>query len=243
MRDRSLSASMATTANAPTAAPHALTFEVDSGVAVLTLDLPGESVNKFTRAVKEEMAAAFDRIERDTAVRAAVLISGKADVFVAGADIEEFLEIRSAGDAERLSRDGQAMLDRVERGKPLVAAIHGACLGGGLEAVLACAYRIATDHPKTVLGLPEVQLGLIPGGGGTQRLPRAVGLQAALDMILTGKSVRAKKAYQMGLVDEIVHPAILRDVAVRRARELAAGTRKHERRKRGAQALLLDDNP
>ena len=234
---------MATTVNAPTAASHALTFEVDSGVAILTLDLPGESVNKFTRAVKDEMAAAFERIERDSALRAAVLISGKADVFVAGADIEEFLEIRSAGDAERLSRDGQAMLDRVERGKPVVAAIHGACLGGGLEAVLACAYRIVTDHPKTVLGLPEVQLGLIPGGGGTQRLPRAVGLQAALDMILTGKSTRAKKAYQMGLVDEIVHPAILREVAVRRARELAAGTRKHEGRKRSAQALLLDDNP
>jgi len=235
---------MATTVNhaAPTA-PHALSFAVENGVGVITLDLPGESVNKFSRAVRDELSAAFDRVERDPAVRAAVLISGKPDVFVAGADIEEFLEIRSAGDAERLSRDGQAMLDRVERGKPVVAAIHGACLGGGLEAVLACAYRIVTDHPKTVLGLPEVQLGLIPGGGGTQRLPRAVGLQAALDMILTGKSVRAKKAYQMGLVDEMVHPAVLREVAVRRARELGAGTLKPDRRRRSAQAFLLDENP
>src|SRR5205807_3659487 len=103
-------------------------------------------------------------------------------------------------------------------------AIHGACLGGGLETALACRYRICTDHPRTVLALPEVQLGLIPGMGGTQRLPRRVGLQAALDMILTGRNVRAKRALQLGLVDEMVHPAILGQTALARARELADGT-------------------
>jgi 3-hydroxyacyl-CoA dehydrogenase / enoyl-CoA hydratase / 3-hydroxybutyryl-CoA epimerase len=213
---------MTATASPPT--PSALNITVEGGVAVITFDLPGEPVNKVNRAVKDELLATFDRLERDPAVRAAVLISGKRDNFIAGADIEEFLEIKTAGDAERLSRDGQTMLDRIERGKPVIAAIHGACLGGGLEAVLACAYRIATDHPKTVLALPEVQLGLIPGAGGTQRLPRTVGLQAALDMILTGKNVRAKKAFQMGFVDELVHPSILRTVAVQRAREVADGT-------------------
>ncbi|MBL8999314.1 MAG: enoyl-CoA hydratase/isomerase family protein, partial [Gemmatimonadetes bacterium] len=117
------------------------------------------------------------------------------------------------------------LLERLERARvPLVAAIHGACLGGGLETALACAYRIATDHEKTVLALPEIQLGLIPGAGGTQRLPHVVGLQAALDMILTGRNIRAKKALQMGLVHEMVHPAILRRVALERANALAAGT-------------------
>ncbi|HEX4932299.1 MAG TPA: 3-hydroxyacyl-CoA dehydrogenase NAD-binding domain-containing protein, partial [Gemmatimonadaceae bacterium] len=123
--------------------------------------------------------------------------------------------------------------------------IHGACMGGGLEAALACAYRIASDHPKTVLALPEVQLGIFPGAGGTQRLPRTVGLQAALDMILTGKNVRARKALQIGLVHEMVHPSILRRVAVQRAREIADGVRERNpvARKHDAKALLLDDNP
>ena len=103
------------------------------------------------------------------------------------------------------------MVSRVETlPKPVVAAIHGACLGGGLELALACHYRVATDHPKTQLGLPEVQLGLIPGAGGCQRLPRLIGARAALDMILTGKSERGAKALRLGLVDELVPPSILR---------------------------------
>ena len=173
-------------------------------------------------------------------------ISGKPDTFIAGADIEEFLEVRSAEDAERLSLDGQSLLDRLEQLRmPVVAAIHGACLGGGLEMALACAYRIATDHPKTVLALPEVQLGLIPGAGGTQRLPQLVGLRNALDMILTGRNVRAKKALQMGLVDEMVHPSILREVAVKRARELGRGERKRSsgRKTLSLADLALEKNP
>src|SRR6476469_4275899 len=189
----------------------ALAVEVTDGVAVITFDLPNESVNKLSRAVKDEFVAMVARLERDTSVHAAVFISGKPDVWIAGADIEEFLALKTASDAERLSRDGQMLLDSVERLRiPIIAAIHGACLGGGLETALACRYRIATDHPKTILGLPEVQLGLIPGGGGTQRLPRHIGLTAALDMILTGKNVRGKKALQLGHVNELGHPSILR---------------------------------
>ena len=213
------------------AAGPALRFDVeDGGVAVITFDLPGESVNKFTPAVIDELAALLDRLHRDANLRAAVLISGKHDIFVAGADIEQFLTIRTASDGESMSAAGQLMMDRIARLRtPIVAAIHGACLGGGLEAALACAYRIASDHPKTVLGLPEVMLGLIPGAGGTQRLPRTVGLRAALDMILTGKNIRAKKALPMGLVDEVVHPAILREIAVDRARKLGAGSLRRSR--------------
>src|ERR687896_2344956 len=124
-----------------------------------------------------------------------------------------------SADAEAMSREGQEFLNRLERLRiPVVAAIHGACLGGGLETTLACTYRIATDHAKTVLALPEVQLGLIPGAGGTQRLPRLIGLQEALTMILEGRNVRGKRALKIGLIDELVHPSILRDVALRRAR-------------------------
>ena len=224
----------------------ALSVVVDDGIAIVTFDAPGESVNIISRSVKNEFIALFQRLESDESIKAAVLISGKPDTFIAGADIEEFLEWRTAAQAESASREGHALLDRLESLRtPVVSAIHGACLGGGLEASLACAWRIATDHPKTVLAVPEVQIGLFPGAGGTQRLPRTVGLQAALDMILTGKNIRARKALQIGLVHEIVHPAILREIAIQRARELAAGSRKRNARARpaGLKNYLLEDNP
>ena len=172
----------------------ALTTVLDHGIAVVTFDLPGESVNKLSGAVKVEFEALLIRLRDDTAIRAAVLISGKPDSFIAGADIDEFSALTTETAAERLSFEGQEMVSRVETlAKPVVAAIHGACLGGGLELALACHYRVATDHPKTQLGLPEVQLGLIPGAGGCQRLPRLIGARAALDMILTGGASAASR--------------------------------------------------
>jgi len=222
----------------------ALSVEVVDGIAVITFDLPNESVNKLSRAVKDEFVALLSRLEQDTTVHGAVLISGKPDVWIAGADIEEFLQLKTATDAERLSRDGQMLLDSMERLRiPVIAAIHGACLGGGLEAALACRYRIGTDHSKTILGVPEVQLGLIPGAGGTQRLPRKIGLTNGLDLILTGKHVRAKKALQLGLIDELVHPSILRTISIQRAREVAEGRRKSESHAGGLKGVLLDRNP
>ncbi|HEY2065603.1 MAG TPA: enoyl-CoA hydratase-related protein, partial [Gemmatimonadaceae bacterium] len=186
----------------------ALRVENVDGVAVVTIDLPGEPVNKVTAALRAEFSQMFARLEGDETVRGIVLASAKPDTWLAGADIDEFLQMSGAADAEALSRSGQALLARLEAMKvPVVAAIHGACLGGGLETALACHYRIVSDHPKSVLAVPEVQLGLIPGAGGTQRLPRLVGLQRGLDLILTGRNVRAKRALQMGLVDELVHPA------------------------------------
>ena len=219
----------------------ALTTTVEDGVAVVTLDLPGESINKFSRAVRNEFAAALTNLESDPSVRAMVMISGKPDIFVAGADIQEFVAVRTAEEATRLSREGQKLLDRVAASqKPVVAAIHGACLGGGLEMVLACHYRVASDHPKTVLGAPEVQLGLLPGAGGCNRLPRVVGLRGALEMILTGKNVRAAKAFKMGLVEELVPPAILREVAIAAAKRLAERPRKRRPGPRGIVAWLMD---
>lgn len=214
-------------------------------VLVLTLDVPGEPVNKLTPELGDELGQILTDIDRDAGVRACVVTSGKPDAFIAGADIEHFLTFRRAVDAERTSMLGQDVLNALASLRvPVVAAIHGGCLGGGLELALACRYRICTDHPKTVLAQPEVQLGLIPGMGGTQRLPRLIGVQAALDMILTGRNVRARKALQMGLVDEVVHPAILQEIALVRARELADRTRKPVRRGRGRgpSGALLDTN-
>ncbi|MDB4890627.1 MAG: fadJ [Gemmatimonadetes bacterium] len=224
----------------------ALSLQRIDGVALITIDLPGEPVNKVTAGLRAEFSDIFATIVADTTLRAIVLYSGKSDTWLAGADIDEFLTLRTPAEAEALSRSGQSLLASLESLKvPVVAAIHGACLGGGLECALACRYRIATDHPKTVLALPEVQLGLVPGAGGTQRLPRLIGLQRALDLILTGRNVRAKKAYQMGLVDELVHPAILLDIAIDRARKLADGklSVSHAPKDRGATGVLLEDNP
>ena len=204
-------------------AASALTTDLrDDGIAVVTLDVPNAPVNTFSRAVREEFEALLDRLERDGTIRAAVIRSGKPDVWVAGADIEEFVKLTSQAEAEALSRQAQAMMDRVEGLlKPIVAAIHGACLGGGYELALACDWRIATDHDKTQIGLPEIQLGLIPGAGGTQRLPRLIGVRAALDLILAGKSERAGKALRLGMVDEVVPPSILRATAIHAAQRLA----------------------
>ena len=224
----------------------ALRLEHEDGIAIVTIDLPGEAVNKVTAGLRVEFGELFGRIESDTTVQGVVLMSGKPDTWIAGADIDELLSTHSVTDAESLSRGGQALLTRLESLRvPVVAAIHGACLGAGLETALACHYRVASDHPKTVLALPEVQLGIIPGAGGTQRLPRLIGLQRALDMILTGRNIRAKKALQMGLVDEVVHPAIIREVAIERARRLADFTldSRHSPKGRGATGVLLEDNP
>ena len=226
---------------APGTAP-ALTVEVRDNIALITFDTPGSSVNTFTPSALAEFVAILDRLEKDQTIKAAVFFSGKADNWIAGADIEELLSFKTAADGERLSRDGHALMARVERLRaPLIAAIQGACLGGGLEFALACAYRIAADTPKTVLALPEVNLGLIPGAGGTQRLPRTVGLQQALDIILRGGNVRGRKALQIALVDELVHPAILREIALARAQAFAAG--RPPAHKKPGSAFLLEGNP
>jgi len=224
----------------------ALTVDVRDSIALITFDTPNSPVNTFAPAARAEFIAVLDRLEKDSSIKAAVLFSGKPDVWIAGADVEELMSLPTAADAERLSQMGHALMERVERLRaPLIAAIQGACLGGGLELALACAYRIAADTPKTVLALPEVNLGLIPGAGGTQRLPRTVGLQQALDMILRGGNVRGRKALSTALIDELVHPAILREIALARAQAFAAGRPPARRKPSGAaaQRLLLEANP
>ena len=221
-----------------------ISLSVRDGVATVRYDQPDSPVNTLNTRVGPVFEQIFARIEQDATIVGAMLISGKTDSWIAGADIDELRRVTTPAEGEALSRGGQLLLNRLAAmPKPFVAAIHGAALGGGLEIALACRYRIATEHPKTVLALPEVQLGLLPGAGGTQRLPRIVGLQAALDMILTAKNIRARKAWQMGLVHELVHPSILLDVAVKRVRALAGGEAVTRReRKHGASEALLEDN-
>lgn len=219
--------------------------EREGNIAVVVYDQVNSPVNVLSSKAGRAFASIFDIVERSPDIAGAVLLSGKRDTWIAGADIEELAALRTPLEGEELSRGGHAVMNKLAGMRtPVVAAIHGAALGGGLETALACRHRIVTDSPKSVLALPEVQLGLIPGAGGTQRLPHVVGLQVALDMILTGKNIRAKKALQMGLVHELVHPAILRRVAVERAGQLARGEPIPMRsRPHGATNILLEDNP
>lgn len=187
----------------------------DDGIAILTMDVPGESMNTLKAEFAEQIAAQLDEIDKDPGIKGLVIASGKPGSFVAGADISMLADCQSAEDAEELSRSGQQMFQRIENMKiPVVAAIHGPALGGGLELALCCHYRICSDDDKTAMGLPEVQLGLLPGSGGTQRLPKLIGIQKAMTMMLTGKQLRPRQAKRDGLVDDAVPQSILMDVAV-----------------------------
>ena len=184
----------------------AWTLEIDSDwIAWLTFDVPGKSVNTFDTSTMRELDARLDELAGNESIKAVAIRSGKASSFIVGADIDELASIDDAEDARAKSEAGHALFGKIAAlPVPVVVVVHGACLGGGLEMALACDYRLATDDPGTSLGLPEVKLGILPGWGGTQRLPRLVGMIAALGIILPGRSVNARKARRIGLVDGIV---------------------------------------
>jgi len=209
-------------------------FEIkveEDGLAVLTFDLPGEKVNKFSTAVVAELGDVLVRLTREARIRALLVRSGKPDVFIAGADVNEFSTV--------LPEDVRTYVERVQSlfeqlanlPYPTVAAINGACLGGGTELALACDYRLMSDSKKAQIGLPEVRLGIFPAWGGCTRLPRVVGLASALDLILTGKSLDARRAKKIGLVDEAVPAAIFEDWTRRFARSKLGGGKPRSRRK------------
>jgi 3-hydroxyacyl-CoA dehydrogenase/enoyl-CoA hydratase/3-hydroxybutyryl-CoA epimerase len=227
------------------------------GVALVLFDVPGEPVNTLRESFQRDFDEAFGKLAEDSAIKAIVFASAKPDSFVVGADVAMLARVKTAAEATAMARGGQQAMQKLEdlgKRKPVVIAIHGPALGGGLELALAGTYRIATDDRKTQLGQPEVQLGVIPGAGGTQRLPHLIGIAQALDIILAGKSVRAQKARKLGLVDEVVPRPILMEVARRRARELASGELRIERNKVALtlprllrsevlQQIALEDNP
>ncbi|MEW6983328.1 fatty acid oxidation complex subunit alpha FadJ [Colwelliaceae bacterium 6471] len=213
----------------------------ENSIAHLVIDVVNESMNTLKAEFVEQIANVLAEIKADSTIKGLVICSGKADSFVAGADINMIASCQTAAEATALSRQGQAIFDQLQGlSIPVVAAIHGPCLGGGLELAMACHKRVCSDSAKTALGLPEVQLGLLPGGGGTQRLPRLVGIQKSLDMMLTGKQLRAKQALKAGLVDDVVPYSIL----LRTADELAiAGKVKAKKRKTSFLDNLLEGNP
>jgi 3-hydroxyacyl-CoA dehydrogenase/enoyl-CoA hydratase/3-hydroxybutyryl-CoA epimerase len=198
-------------------------FEVEDGVAVALFDRAGEPMNTISPDVAEEFVAVAERVAEDDDIDALVWGSAKKSGFLAGADIRFFQTLTDADEAAEVMRNLHSVMAQIEalhteHGKPVVMAIDGPALGGGLEVALTGSMRICTDNPRTQLGQPEVQLGVLPAGGGTQRLPALIGIAAALDMILTGKPARPRKARAIGLVDEVVPQEVLLDVAKKRAR-------------------------
>ena len=218
--------------------------EKQNGVATVWLDHPSERVNTLNQAMLSDFETLLDDLDTDAEMKAIVLISRKKDSFIVGADVKEFADFEAPEEVVKLIKEGHALFDRVENfRKPIVAAVHGPCVGGGLELALACSYILATDHKRTLFALPEVNLGLLPGLGGTQRLPRAVGLQNGLEMMLTGKNVYAKPARNMGIVDALIHPQGLEAAAKRAALGLVDGSVKPRARKTDIKTTLLEKTP
>jgi 3-hydroxyacyl-CoA dehydrogenase / enoyl-CoA hydratase / 3-hydroxybutyryl-CoA epimerase len=216
----------------------------EDGLAVLTFDLPGEKVNKFSRAVVRELAEVLLKLDREPRVRALLVRSGKPDVFIAGADVKEFVST-PPGEVLDAVRAVQALCEQLAHlPYPTIAAVNGVCLGGGTELALACDYRLMSDSKKAQIGLPEVKLGIFPAWGGCTRLPRVVGLQKALDLILTGRTLDAKRAKKIGLVDAAVPAPIFEETVRAFARGKIGEPKPRERRgDRGLADLALEGNP
>lgn len=213
-----------------------------NGVAIIWLDQPGEKINKVSLDFVEGIDKLFQELESDSSVKAAVIASKKKD-WIAGADIDMFGKVKQKGDFIQFTRNGHESLNKLERSsKPVVAAINGACLGAGTEIALACHGRIVSDDKSTHFALPEVMLGLLPGGGGTQRLPRLIGIQKALDMMLTGKKIYGKKAKSIGLADKVTNKESMLNAAIDFALQLANKPLVRED-KRTFVEKLLESNP
>lgn len=219
-----------------------LSIEVKDSVATIWLDQKDSPVNKVSPEAIGLFDSIFEELEGNDEVKAIVLASRKKD-FIAGADIESFQKVEKKGDFAPITRKGHEILNRIENSsKPVVAAIHGSALGAGLEICLACHARVASNSKSTKLAQPEIQLGIFPGGGGTQRLPRLIDLQIALDMMLTGKNIYAPKAKKIGLVDELVHPNKLHLAATELALKLV-GKNIKRKSKGGLMSWALNKNP
>ncbi|XP_068820341.1 trifunctional enzyme subunit alpha, mitochondrial [Capricornis sumatraensis] len=184
-----------------------INYGVKGDVAVIRINSPNSKVNTLSQELHSEFMEIMNEVWSSSQIRSAVLISTKPGCFIAGADLNMLNACTTSQEVTQISQEAQKMFEKLEKStKPVVAAINGSCLGGGLELAISCQYRIATKDKKTVLGSPEVLLGILPGAGATQRLPKMVGIPAAFDMMLTGRSIRADRAKKMGLVDQLVEP-------------------------------------
>ena len=185
-----------------------VSLRVENNIGWLELDLQGEKVNKFSEPVLIRFNEVLKEIKSNKKIKILVVVSKKKKIFIAGADINEIKRIDTKEEFLKAVETGQKLMNDFEDLKvPVVAAVNGACMGGGCEFILACDYRVASDDRSTKIGLPETQLGILPGFGGCIRLPRVVGLAEALGIILPGKAVPARKAKKIGLVDEVLPAA------------------------------------
>lgn len=205
-----------------------LNTEIEDNILVVTLDQPDSKVNKLTEELISEVKELLENTNPDD-IDGIVMVSGKNNNFIAGADVEMLKNKKAPEEIEDLSQRGNRLLLQLDNyPKPVVAAIHGSCLGGGLEVAMACNYRVASKHSNTVMGQPEVKLGLLPGGGGTQRLPRLIGIQNALTYMLTGKNIYPRKAYKLGLVDELTHRDAILTAAKKAVGKINSGSFERE---------------
>lgn len=203
--------------------------KIQEDIAFIEIDLIGEKVNKLSTAVMKRFLEALGEVKTSKA-KVLVIKSLKPKIFIAGADIEEIKNLSTKDDFDKAVKGGQDIFNFLEDLPQItIASVHGACAGGGCELILACDYRIASEDSSTKIGLPETQLGIIPGFGGCVRLPRVIGLQAALDIILAGKLLNGKKAKKAGLLDKLVHPGILEEVTLSWAKELAVSGAKRKK--------------
>ena len=216
-------------------------LEIENGIATIWIDSKNDKMNIVSPTLIGDFEEVFNEVNQNNQIQGAILISAKKD-FIAGADIKSF-KGEKVGDFQPTSRKGHAMLQAIQDSKkPIVAAIHGTCYGLGTEISLACHARICTDDTKTKMALPEVKLGLLPGAGGTQRLPRLVGLAKSLDIMLTGKNVFAYPAKKMGLVDEVVHHSKLHRAAKTLVSKMNNGKFQRKPIKKSLVEKLLDSS-
>ncbi|HVT45668.1 MAG TPA: 3-hydroxyacyl-CoA dehydrogenase NAD-binding domain-containing protein [Thermoanaerobaculia bacterium] len=217
----------------------AFRLERRDDLGILWFDLPGEKVNKLSTSVMAELDELVDGIAATSDMKRLVIASGKPSIFIAGADINEFQKVTSSSQAEEFTRFGQRVFSRIAALPQItIAAVHGGCMGGGTELILNCDYRVASDGAKTVIALPEVRLGIFPAWTGTTRLPRLIGIPAALDMILTGRSLDASRARRIGLVDEVVPEANFIESVERWVSKLPK-----KRKEKGRTHFYLEGNP
>jgi 3-hydroxyacyl-CoA dehydrogenase/enoyl-CoA hydratase/3-hydroxybutyryl-CoA epimerase len=211
----------------PTATGSVIHREIgDDGICVLTFDRPDSGANIFDAPTMQSLREHVEAIEKDSSIKGVIVISAKKSIFIAGADLKTLLKQAQTGEMRGFIAEGQKVFNRLAALEvPSVAAIHGACAGGGYEVTLACDYRVASDDPATKIGLPETTLGLVPAWGGATRLPRLIGPAKAAEVILKGKLHGAAEALKLGLVDEVVPKEQLLDAA---RKKLAAGKRKME---------------
>jgi len=219
----------------------------EDGIGILYFDIPGESVNKFNTPVMEELEEKADSLKSED-IKCLLFMSGKdSSVFIAGADINEIVDVTDPELGYQVALRGQSVFDRFSKMPfPTIAVIDGACMGGGTELSLACNYRIATDSPATKIALPEVNLGILPGWGGTQRLPRLIGIQRSLDIILTGKNLNAKRAWRSGVIDKIIATEWVIEKSIEFANEVIEGkTAKYikNRDPKGLASAALEKTP